>query len=141
MNTLIANCITAARKGEDMQLHTTKLREKLHEVEFSPWLDRGLIKKSKVLEEDGLCQILNEANKRIFRWDIVADAEALWTRWMRGDIEYDLMRGVKVTRGSVKGAMKKHTSYKLKPDYTLKKSANVVGLNDLVNGVYSDIPP
>jgi hypothetical protein len=69
----------------------------------------------------------------MFPWDLAADAEALWIRWMGEDLDCHLMRGIEISKGVLESG-KKRTSYKLEKSYTQKKSANAVGDNNLTNG-------
>ncbi|KAG0651624.1 RING-type E3 ubiquitin transferase [Hyphodiscus hymeniophilus] len=129
VKTLIANCVAAVKEQKNQEARFTELRDKIHEMEFYPILSQLLIKKSKVLDSEGLSQIFDGANEDIFPWDIKSDAEYLWRRWMAGDIDGDLMRGIEISKSD------KRTLYKLKTTYVhKKKSSNAVGENGLMNG-------
>ncbi|RDL42443.1 uncharacterized protein BP5553_02422 [Venustampulla echinocandica] len=119
---------------------TADLRTKLHEMEFYKFLTpndqkfpQGYIKKSKVLDEGGLRRIFDSPDTDAFPYDIRADAEALWLRWMNEDIDPNLLRGIETTKG-VLSSGKKRTQHKLEQNYQHKKSANTFGDNGLVNG-------
>ena len=110
-----------------MEQHFSELRKKLHEMEFYPFPNEVLVKKSKVLESDVGLQIFDGPNKHMFPWDLAADAEALWMHSMSGDLDCHLMRWIEISKGVLESG-RKRTSY------TQKKSANALGLNDLTNG-------
>jgi hypothetical protein len=133
VRTLIKNCVDAYKNGGDTERHFSELRKKVHEMEFYPFLNGAMAKKSKVLESEGLSQTFDGPDKGIFPWDIAADAEALWLRWMGGDMDFHLLRGITTSKGVLTNG-KKRTSHKLDHAYTQRRSANVVGTNDLLNG-------
>jgi hypothetical protein len=130
---IIKRCIQTHSDGGDVSKHTAELRSQLHEMEFYPFLGVTLIKKSKVLESEGLEKIFDSSQKDIFPWDVRADAEALWDRWMRGDLDADCLRGITVTK-SVLASGSSRNSKKIDPTYAQRRSANVVGPNNLLNG-------
>ena len=135
VRTLISNCVKGCRSEGDLR-HFEELRKRIHEMEFytSPHrpLAAPLVKKSKVLEPDSLLQIFDGPDSAIFPWEIAADAEALYLRWVGGDLDPDLMGGIEVSKG-VRHTGKKHTSYSLKKQNIKRRSANTAGSNDLVN--------
>jgi len=134
VKTLINNVIVAAkRQANDIEKHTSELRTHLHDMEFYPFLSDVLIRKSKVLEAEGVLQILDGPNKDLFPWDIRADAEALWQRWMSGDIDTELLRGIESSRLVKDDGSTRRTS-KLEKEFANKKSANALGSNGLING-------
>ena len=128
VKTLIKNCIDKVNYREDTDDCFAALRDKLHKMEFYPALSDVLIKKSKILESEGLSQIFDGSHEQMFPWDIKSDAEALWRRWMDGDIDGNLMRGLEPTKSPT-------SRYRLKQDYNQKKkSSNAIGDNGLMNG-------
>jgi len=135
VKTLIDNVVTAAAKGQanNIEKHTSELRSHLHDMEFYPFLSDVLIRKSKVLEVEGILQILDGPNKDLFPWDIRADAEALWQRWMSGDVDTELLRGIESSRLVKDDGSTRRTS-KLDKGFANKKSANVLGSNGLISG-------
>jgi hypothetical protein len=133
VKTIIKNCIDAVKSDGQSERYFSELRRKIHEMEFYEFLSGVLIKKSKILESEGLSQIFDGPDKDIFPWDLAADAEALWLRWMSGDLDSSLLRGISTTKGVLQSGMKR-TSYKLEKNYMQKKSANVFGANNLING-------
>jgi hypothetical protein len=68
-------------------------------MEFYPFLTEVLIKKSKVLEAEGLLQIFDGPSQDTFPWDVQSDAEALWRRWIDREFDGHLMRGIEILRG------------------------------------------
>jgi hypothetical protein len=130
---LVRKCVDAVRNGEDPTEKHDNLRRRLHEMEFYSFLNGALIKKSKVLESDGLEAIYDDLHDIDFPWDLKADALALSIRWLKGDIDPHLLRGVDTSKTQfVSGA--KRTSYKLDKNHPARRPANVVGNNGLLNG-------
>jgi hypothetical protein len=91
---LIETCVSSyrqhpAKNPQDMDA----LRTKIHEMEFHEFLNPTIIKKSRVLEEGGLPRIFqNTLDDVEFPWDIKTDAEALYNRWISGDLGMCLIR-------------------------------------------------
>ena len=129
---LITNCIDATKNNGDSKKCFSELRSKIHEMELYKFVTPILVKKSKVLEPEGLLQVFDGPDKNIFPWDIAADAEALWLRWMSGDLDGFLLRGI-VTTKTVNEEGSKKTAYSIQKEWK-KKSANVSGPNGLING-------
>lgn len=109
-----------------------ELRQIVQQMEFHKFLSGVLIKKSKVLEDQGLPAIFDNQDDVEFPFDIRADALALYNRWIVGDIDGHLLRGIK-TEKAVLESGKRRTAHRLEPGYE-KKSSNVIGNNGLVNG-------
>ncbi|KFX98086.1 hypothetical protein O988_04539 [Pseudogymnoascus sp. VKM F-3808] len=122
-----------ARDSSEREKITTELRTKLHEMEFFRCISGIIIKKSRILEDDGLPRIFDNQDGVEFPLDLCADAKALYLRWIVGDLDSHLLRGITTEKGQLESGMKR-TSHKLDKKYPLKKSANVVGDNCLVNG-------
>ena len=134
VRSIIQACVEAASNiGGDPNRYFEDLRTRLHQMEFYPFLTPIIVKKSRVLEEDGFPLIFSDPYKAVFPWDIVADAQVLWKRWMSGNLEASIYKGLLTTQGTLKNG-KTRMSYKLDPDYGFKKSANVSGANNLMNG-------
>jgi hypothetical protein len=129
----VRDCIEAQKIGKDTSVPFSRLRTRIHEMEFYRFLDRALIKKSKILEPHGLRQIIDGPDNRIFPYDIRADAEVLWRRWMSGDLDYLLLRGI-ITKKKTASSGQSRISDKLDKSYEWRKSANEVGSNGLING-------
>lgn len=132
IRTLCQNYV-AARNGTELEKITTELRTKLHEMEFFRCISGIIIKKSRVLEDDGLPRIFDNQDGVEFPVDLCADAMALYLRWIVGDLDSHLLRGIATEKGQLESGIKR-TSHRLDKNYPLKKSANVVGDNCLVNG-------
>lgn len=142
---LIKRCLET-RTGEEAEKLFSTLRTRIHEMEFfafltpngtdgeDPGMAPNLIKKSRILEEDGLLEIFGGLNCEKFPYDVRADSEALWTRWMVGDFSPHLLRGIDTTKGILEKSGKPRTTHTLKQDYNHKRSANTFGENRLVNG-------
>jgi hypothetical protein len=130
---LIKNCVDAAKNGGDKEKWFSELRNYVHDMASYQFLKPVLVKKSGVLEEDGLPLIFSGPDKDLFPWDIASDAAELWGRWITGDIDGFILRGIVITK-TVTDKGKKHTSYSIQNPYPLKRSANVPGSNHLMNG-------
>ncbi|OBT65521.1 hypothetical protein VE03_04954 [Pseudogymnoascus sp. 23342-1-I1] len=132
IHTLCQNYV-GARDGTEREKIATELRTKLHEMEFFRCISGIIIKKSRVLEDDGLPRIFDNQDDVEFPVDLCADAKALYLRWIVGDLDSHLLRGITTEKGRLESGMKR-TSHKLDKKYSLKRSASVVGDNCLVNG-------
>jgi hypothetical protein len=129
----VRDCIEALKAGKDPRSYFSKLRIRIHDMEFYRFLDGALIKKSKILEPQGLRQLIDGPDSRIFPYDIRDDADVLYQRWMSGDIDCHLLRGINTERKTASSG-KSRTSDKLDKFYEGRKSANEVGSNGLING-------
>jgi hypothetical protein len=134
----IQYCLDARIKGDkdDESRYVDHVRDRVHRMEGFPFLSLALIKESKVLEAKGLPIIFSEEPQYedLFPWDIKADAKALHQRWWKGDIDGSALRGI-VVRKNTHSSGAKGTSKMLEKGY-VKKDANVVGENGLVNGMW-----
>ena len=132
IRTLCQNYVVAGNGGEREKI-TIEIRTKLHEIEFFQCISGVIIKKSRILEDDGLPRIFDNQDGVEFPFDLRADAKALYLRWIVGDLDSHLLRGITSEKSRLESGMKR-TSHKLDKTYPLKRSANVVGDNCLVNG-------
>lgn len=132
---VIKNSVVAMKSGHKLETDKInfELRREIHGMEFYPFLSAVIIKKSKILQPEGLPRIFDNDEEVTFPWDIQADARALYQRWVVGDIDPHLLRGIDTTKGKLKSGMKR-TSHTLIENYEFKRSANCVGENGLVNG-------
>ncbi|KAI9806464.1 MAG: hypothetical protein M1833_003651 [Piccolia ochrophora] len=134
VRTLIKDCERGTERFDDLSPIFSNLRKRIHQMEFYGFLTGTLIKRSKVLEEDvGLPLLFQTASKVSYPWDIRADAEALFLRWLQGVLDAELLRGIETSRKQ-RSAGKAVVSHSLKPDYTARVSCNVAGSNGLQNG-------
>jgi ribosomal protein S20 len=138
IKTIIKNSIDAYNRGDQASLknHLPELAKKLHEMEFYPFLTQNpglLVMNSKVLDSGGLFEIADHSNAHIFPSYLRADAEALYTRWLIGDFDPSLFRGIKTVKLTMEGG-KTRVSNSLDQTYKFKRLADVVGDNGLVNG-------
>ncbi|KAI0999331.1 hypothetical protein K3495_g8866 [Podosphaera aphanis] len=130
---VISKCVQKAYQGETPNF--SELRTQIHNMEmWTPdWVKGVLLKKTGILEEKGLGKILEGPDADIFPWDIRDDAKALWLRWIVGDIDGSLLRGIvqvkKTFENNIPG-----TSRTLDNRYTWKRSWEVIGHNGLING-------
>ncbi|KAI9805859.1 MAG: hypothetical protein M1825_000473 [Sarcosagium campestre] len=131
---LIEKCRRESERGRNLDNAFAAVRHKLHQMEFFDFLSGVIVKKSKVLDDrSGLPRIFDDPDNINYPWDIKLDAEALFIRWMQGDLDTHLLRGIETSnkkRANGKTAM----GHSLQKDYAARRSCNVVGDNGLVNG-------
>lgn len=72
------------------------LRDYVHKAEITLMMDKFIVRKTRVLTEDGLPRIFRETAD--FPWDIKADAWHLYERWMAEDFNNDILRGIVTVR-------------------------------------------
>ena len=135
INTLIHDCRRAMARRENADQLFTKIRLRLHQMEFYDFLSGVLVKKSKVLEDHvGLPLIFDGAAEGVdFPWDIKDDAQMLYSRWIQGFLDPHLLRGIESARRQ-RAAGKSAISHRLEKDYAGRVSCNVIGANRLHNG-------
>lgn len=119
---------------QDIELYYSELRTRLHRMEFYDFLSGVLICKSRILEDEGLPAIF-DAPPGLFPWDIRADSRMLYEKWVVGQLDPHLFRGIedkKVTKSDGKVVK----SRKFASDYADRISPNYVGEGNLVNGMW-----
>ena len=131
--TAIRNCEVDAVTCQNMEACFSKLRRRLHQMEFYDFISGVLVKQSKVLEDNGLPAIFDDGAIVAYPWDIVDDSIALYQRWMAGVLDPHLLRGINSKK--TQNSSGKHTrSHSLQKDYPAKVSCNYVGQGKLKNG-------
>lgn len=116
------------------RLHS-ELRQRLHQMEFYDFVSGVILKKSKILTDThGLPAIFDNkhAQNVSYPWDIRADAQALYVRWLYGLTDPHLLRGIATARKA--NSTTKRTTHRLDPLYKDRKSCNYVGEGGLENG-------
>ncbi|KAI9749326.1 MAG: 60S ribosomal protein L20 [Chaenotheca gracillima] len=132
VNQLIQNCRKALGTPE-LEQQFGEIRNVLHKMDTFDFLTGVIIKKSKVLEEEtGLPLIFLDPLKIGFPWDVKADSRALFSRWMQGDLDPHLLRGIDTRKNT--SARGTSISHRLSTEGGQRKSCNVVGANGLENG-------
>ena len=134
INTLIRRCQEPPQTNDSERLFS-ELRQRLHQMEFYDFISGIILHKSKVLDDkQGLPAIFDETFNRgvQYPWDIIADAEALFLRWLSGVLDPHLLRGVDTVRKNTTTG--KRTAHKLSPSYKHRKSCDHIGAGDLQNG-------
>lgn len=132
--TLINNVQQDARTGKDVTQILNNIRQRLGQMEFLPSLSLVLVKKSGLLHHQGLSLIFeNRVQGVLFPSDIRADADILFRKWMSGQIDPHLLRGIVTTIRTAKEG-KTYKSHSLDKDFAGKVSCNYVGAGNLVNG-------
>ena len=133
--TAIRNCELDTAAGQNTEACFSKLRCRLHQMEFYDFVSGVLVKQSRVLEDNGLPAIFDDRAIVAYPWDIVDDSIALYQRWMTGILDPHLLRGIdsKKTQSS---SGKYTRSHSLQKDYLGKISCNYVGQGKLKNGAW-----
>ena len=133
ITSLIRDCESAAQAGDELRPLFSRLRQKLHQLEFYDFLSDILIKTSKLLEAGGLPSIFDNIGGVNYPWDLRADSEALHQKWLAGVIDPHLLRGIdtKEVRGTSGKPVKTRS---LQKDYPRKVSCNYIGQGKLQNG-------
>ncbi|KAI9705919.1 MAG: hypothetical protein M1836_005325 [Candelina mexicana] len=125
--------IKKASRGGDASQVFGGLRRRLHQMEFYDFLSGALVKKAKVLEDEGLPSIFRDVDAIGYPWDLKADAQALYLRWLSGVLDPHLLRGI-ITEQKRGAAITKRTTHKLDKSYSARVSCNYTGAGDLQNG-------
>ncbi|KAL5120457.1 hypothetical protein ACEQ8H_001747 [Pleosporales sp. CAS-2024a] len=129
----IVLCEKHAEPGKPINAQLAKaydsLRDLVHQAEFLAGVDQYVVWASKILTvNNGLPRVFGEEAR--FPWDLKADAYQLYLRWIRGDFQQDVLRGITTKRGL------NRISDRLDPIYKAKYPTNVkcYGHNGLVVG-------
>lgn len=131
---LVQNAGEDAAKGRDLTQAFAKIRHQIQKMEFFTSTSAILVKKSGLLDDGGLRSIFENLLPGInFPCDIRADADILFRKWLSGQIDPHLYRGIETARGKGKKGQA-HKSHSLQSDYPGKVSCNYVGGGNLVNG-------
>ena len=129
---LIREGVATVKSGGDAEAFFARVRHRLHQAEFYGFLTGILIKKSKLLEVDGLPTVFDD-EESIFPWDVRADALFLHQRWLSGQLDPDLLVGIE-TKNKLLPTGKAIKTRNLDRSYAGIRSANCSGGNDLHNG-------
>lgn len=132
--TLLNNAKKDAADGKDLMQIFSKIRQRIQQMEFYTSLSQILVKKSDLLVEAGFPSILENRVQGVdFPYDIRADADILFRKWMSGQIDPHLFRGIVTKTGTAKEerAFKSHS---IQQDFAGRVSCNYVGVGNLVNG-------
>lgn len=130
---LIRDCSKHAEHSEALEEAFGKLRQRIHQAEFYDFLSGNLIKKSKLLESEGLPMIFESEGNPDYPWDIRADSLDLYRRWIVGRIDPHLLVGIE-TKQKSSGGGKSFKSRNLQQGWPFRVSCNYVGEGDLCNG-------
>ena len=132
--TLVSNVKNDATMSKAVTEGFSRIRQRLQAMEFFSFLSLTLVKKSGLLEDEGLPLIFENRVRGVrFPSDIRADADILFRKWMSGQIDPHLLRGIMTKAGTGKGA-KVHKSHSIEKDFGGRVSCNYVGAGNLVNG-------
>lgn len=125
--------VEGAKKHAETQSFD-RIRQRLQQMEFHGSLSPILVKQSGLLGEDGLPMVFeNRVRGVYFSKDIRADADILYRKWMTGQVDPHLFRGI-VTKTGTGKQDRGFKSHSIDPGYPGKVSCNYVGAGNLVNG-------
>ena len=132
--TLVKNAIKDATNSKDTTESLKKIRQRVQQVEFHHSLSPILAKKSGQLDDEGLPLIFqNRAQGVSFPSDIRADADILYRKWMSGQIDPHLFRGI-ITKSGTGKEERGFKSHSIEKEFAGRISCNYVGAGNLVNG-------
>ncbi|KAI9730707.1 MAG: hypothetical protein M1834_005676 [Cirrosporium novae-zelandiae] len=132
LTTLIKNIMKTQDRTEQ-SIFVNRVRDEVHKMEFFPFLDGPIIKLSRVLEKGHGLRLLFDGTWAFkFPRDIRLDAQALFSRWMKGDIDHDLLRGIMVLKNG--NAQKTCTSRSIWTEHPFLIPSNHIGQGSLHNG-------
>lgn len=110
-----------------------QLRTRLNEIALYDNVSAALVQNSRLLDEGGLSDIFNKKGFN-FPEDLCADAVAQYHKWVIGDFDSDLFRGIENKQHMQPNGRIVRTSKSLEAGYRFKVSASYVGKGDLTNG-------
>ncbi|KAL9121877.1 MAG: hypothetical protein Q9187_001558 [Circinaria calcarea] len=135
LSSMISECVKQRDANGDLELAFSRLRQRIHQMEFYDFLSGVLIKNSKILEEAGLPAVFENHSNMEYPWDIRSDSLALYQRWLAGRLDPHLLVGIDTKlKKNVNGKEIKGRS--LQRDYPGRVSCNSVGDNALPNGMW-----
>ncbi|SLM36851.1 SRA-YDG [Lasallia pustulata] len=135
LKALIQKCEASAKQDDrdEFQSVVSKLRQRLHQTQFYDFISGVLVKKSKLLEDEGLPSIFSGSSGVQYPWDIRADSLSLYQQWLSGVTDPHLLRGIETkTNRTANG--KETKSRRLQKEYQNRFSCNHVGAGGLQNG-------
>ena len=130
--TLTKDVEAAVGKGDDVSTLFLKVRKRIHEMEFYDFVSGVLLRKSKILEGDGL-EAIFDSRLVDYPWDIRADALLLYGKWRNGVLDPHLLRGID-TKSGTDSKQHNFTSRNIDKGYLGRVSPNYIGAGKLVNG-------
>ena len=134
LHTLMNNARKDAADSKDLTQPLGKIRQRLQQMEFYTSLSPILVKKSNLLDDGGLRVLFENSIENVnIPHDIRADADILFRKWMSGQIDPHLFRGIETKSGTGKED-RRFKSHIIQQDFAGKVSCNYVGAGNLVNG-------
>ena len=135
LSSLISECVRQRDAGGDLELAFSRLRQRIHQMEFYGFLSGALIRKSKVLEKEGLPAIIEGRSRMEYPWEIRRDSLALYYRWLAGRLDPHLLVGID-TKLKKNGNGKESKARSSQRDYPGRVSCSNIGDNGLHNGMW-----
>lgn len=121
-----------ARNAEQLETLFSELRVWLHRAECHEFISKTIIQKSKLLEDEGLPAVIHSA-PNFYPFDIQADCELLYSKWVIGNLDPHLLRGLEVTRKKMKDG-KSGVTQGFDKAYPWRVSCDYIGQGNLING-------
>ena len=132
--TLIKNLEQDAEEGKELTEALWKIQQRIQQMEFYTFLSPIIVKKSGLLDAGGLVLIFEDRVPNVtFPFDIRADADMLFRKWMGNHIDPHLYRGIVTSKGTAK-EKRSFRSHSLQHDFPGKISPNYIGAGNLVSG-------
>lgn len=124
-------CISRCEQGQHLDKldkEYNDLRDHVHKAETKLVMDKAKAKKTRILLQNGLPRIFDEHAK--FPWDLKADSWHLYEKWMNGDFDNDILRGIITVKG------KDRNGDRLDPTYRKEhpKDTKIFGNNGAILG-------
>lgn len=133
LRTLVFRVRQEAKKTSfDVSLLLGQLRTRLNEIAFYDNISPGLLQTSRLLEQGGLPAIINKTGFS-FPEDLCVDAQAQYRKWVLGNFDPDLFRGIEYKQHTLPNG-RVRTSRTLEKGYRFKVSPAYVGEGNLTNG-------
>ena len=134
ISTLIRIAKRTASEGDDMSDTFFNIRQRLHQTSFFDFISSAIITQSKILDDTVLPAIMHNQIKGVdFPFDIRADATALYDKWVSGNYDPHLLRGL-TSKKRENDQDKVYRTHRLDNAYMFRRTCNVSGYNSLVNG-------
>lgn len=132
--TLVNDAKKDAADGKDLTRILSKIRQRIQQMEFYTCLSPILVKKSGLLDNGGLSLVFENRVQNVdFPYEIRADADILFRKWMSGQIDPHLFRGIVTKKGTGKEE-RGFKSHSIQKDFPGKVTCNYIGAGNLVNG-------
>ena len=123
--------------GFDVQKKETlvvQLRDRLKRATFWDFLNGPLLKASKIVESEGLPRIFEADDDGTFPPDLRDDSAVLYSKWMSGDLDPYLLRGLATKHRRNEAKDKTNISRSFSKNFSHFGNSDAVGAGNLHNG-------